>query len=144
MCFRIFIDFDHSTYSRSAPLLCVSIYLLTLITAPVVPQLPPVTGNEAELVLASDTNALMLTMQHPLLRLVIRDSFNILCVSLMFVNAFPNAPLAVRFVKDALLHSALNHTPCADNIYQQLLTNEEYIRKIVPLVSHMNTREYSC
>lgn len=143
MCFRIFINFDHSTYSRSAPLLCVSVYLLTSITAPVVPQPPPVTGNEVELVLTPDTNALMLTMQHPLLRLVIRDSFNILRVSLMFINAFPNAPLAVRFVKEALLHSALNHTPRTDNIYQQLMNNEEYMRKIVPLVSHMNAHEYS-
>jgi len=144
MCFRIFIDFDHSTYSRSALLLCISIYLLTLIIAPVVPQLPLVTENKAQLVLVPDTNALMLTMQHLLLCLVNWDSFNILCVLLMFVNAFPNAPLAVQFVKDTLLHSALNHTPCVANIYQQLLTNEEYICKIVPLVSCMNTCEYSC
>jgi len=144
MCFCIFIDFDHSTYSRSAPLLCISIYLLTLITAPVVPQPPPVTENEVQLVLVPDTNALMLTMQHLLLCLVIWDLFNILRILLMFVNAFPNTPLAVQFVKDILLHSALNHTPRAANIYQQLLTNEEYIHKIVPLVSHMNTCEYSC
>ena len=124
-------------------LLCVSVYLLTSITAPVVPQLPPVTGNEVELVLTPDTNTLMLMMQHPLLHLVIWDLFNILHVLLMFINAFPNAPLAVQFVKEALLHSALNYAPCTDNIYQQLMNNKEYMCKIVPLVSHMNAHEYS-
>jgi len=39
--------------------------------APVVPQLSPATGNEVDLVLTLDTNGLMLTMQCPLVCLVI-------------------------------------------------------------------------
>jgi len=84
----------------------VSVYLLTLIAAPIGLQPPPVTGNQAGLVLSLDTNGgIMLTTQQPLVRMVIQDSFDILCASLVFINAFPNAPLAVQFVKDALLSS---------------------------------------
>jgi len=98
---------------------------------------PPVTGNQAGLVLSLDTNGgIMLTTQRPLVRMVIQDSFDILHASLVFINVFPNAPLAVQFVKDALLSSALNHTPGADAIYHQLMHDEEYTRKIIPLVSH--------
>jgi len=115
----------------------VSVYLLTLIAAPIGLQPPPVTGNQAGLVLSPDTNGgIMLTMQRPLVHMVIWDSFDILRASLVFINAFPNAPLAVQFVKDALLNSALNHTPGADAIYHQLMHDKEYTRKIIPLVSH--------
>ena len=99
--------------------------------------------NDTDLVLALDTNALMLTMQRPLVHLVIRDSFDILCASLMFTNAFPNAPLAIQFVKDALLNSALRHAPHADNIYERLMLDEEYTHKIVSLVSYMNCHDHS-
>ena len=122
----------------------VSVYLLTLITAPVVLQLPPVTVNQAELVLSPDTNGLMLTMQHPLVRLVIWDSFDILCALLIFINVFPNAPLAIRFVKEALLNSALRHTPGANNIYQQLMHDKKYTHKIILLVSHTNAHDCFC
>ena len=122
----------------------VSVYLLTLITAPVVLQLPPVTVNQAELVLSPDTNGLMLTMQRPLVCLVIWNSFDILCALLIFINMFPNAPLAVHFVKEALLNSALRHTPGANDIYQQLMHDKEYTYKIIPLVSHTNAHDCFC
>jgi len=115
----------------------VSVYLLTLIAAPVGLQLPPVIGNQAGLVLSPDTNGgIMLTTQQPLVHMVIWDSFDILHASLIFINMFPNAPLAVQFVKDALLNSALNHMPGADAIYHQLMHDKEYTHKIIPLVSH--------
>jgi len=115
----------------------MSVYLLTLIAAPIGLQLPPVTGNQVGLVLSLDTNGgIMLTTQQPLVCMVIQDLFDILCASLVFINVFPNAPLAVQFVKDALLSSALNHMPGADAIYHQLMHDEEYTCKIIPLVSH--------
>jgi len=107
--------------------------------APVVPQLSPAIGNEVDLVLTLDTNGLMLTMQCPLVCLVIWNLFDILCILLTFINTFPNAPLAIRFVKDTLLYSALNYIPCIDSIYQHLLDDGKYMCKIVPLVSHMST-----
>ena len=73
---------------------------------------------EADLVFLPNSNKVMLTVQHPLVRVVIQDSFDILRVSLMFSDAFPNCSVTMEFVKDALVRSALNHAPGARLIYQ--------------------------
>jgi hypothetical protein len=93
-------------------------------------------------VFAPDSNRVMLTMQRPLVRVVIQDSFDILRISLLFTNAFPEGSVAVQFVKEALLTSALNHRPGAARIYQRLLHDEEYLSKIIPLVSDMNAHDH--
>lgn len=81
------------------------------------------------------SNKVMLTMQRPLVRVVIQGAFDMLHVSLLFTNAFPNPSLSVEFVKEALLRSALNHLPGAASMYQRLLRDEEYMSKLIPLVS---------
>jgi hypothetical protein len=94
--------------------------------------------SSTDLVLHPDSNRVMLTIQRPLVRVVIQDSFDILRTTLMFTDAFPEASLVTRFVKEALLTSALNHRPGAGRIYQRLLHDEEYFWKIAPLVSDTN------
>jgi len=125
----------------------VSICLLTLITAPnVFPELPIVNANDTDptdLVLSPDSNRVMLTMQRPLVRVVIQDSFDILRAELQFTDAFPNATLAAQFVRNALLRSALNHMPGAGRIYQRLLHDEDYVWRIIPLVSRKNICDHS-
>lgn len=77
-------------------------------------------------------------MQRPLVRLVIKDSFLILHASLLFTNAFPEAPVAHGFVREALFSSALNHAPGAAYMHHRLVHDEEYINRIIFLVSRMN------
>ena len=106
------------------------------------------TVNEADpsttdLVLTPDLKKVMLTMQHPLVHIVIQDSFEILRSSLLFIEAFPKGSLIVRLIKDALLTSAMNHRPGAGRIYQRLMHDEEYFLKILPLVSDINAHGYS-
>ena len=101
------------------------------------------TENEADLVIPPGLNKVMLTRQRPLVHAVIQDSFDHIRASIVFTNAFPNGSLAIEFAKDALVLSALSHAPGARDIYKRLLYDEEYISKIVPLVSHMNVHEYS-
>jgi hypothetical protein len=70
-------------------------------------------------------------LQWPLVHMVIQDSFDILCALLHFTNAFPKTSVA-------LLHSALKYMPGAGCIYQRLMHDEEYLWKIIPLVSHLS------
>ena len=100
------------------------------------PELTTVAGNDTDLVFPQDSNKVMLTLQRPLVHVVIQDSFEILRASLLFTNAFPNGSLTVQLVKDALVRSALKHMPGAGRISQRLQRDEEYLWKIVPLVSH--------
>ena len=122
----------------------MSVCLLTLITAPsAFPGPSAVTGDEVDLVFSVDSKKVMLTAQRSLVRVVIQDSFDIIRTSLMFTHAFPDGPLAIQFAKEALLRSALNHTPGAARIYQRLLKDKEYLWKIIPLVSQMDVNGHS-
>jgi hypothetical protein len=109
----------------------------------VFPKLSTVTENEADLVLPLGSNKVTLNAQHLLVHAVIQDSFDHLRASLMFTNTFPDGSLTIEFIKDALVLSALGHAPGARYIYQRLLYDEDYISKIIPLVSHINVHEYS-
>ncbi len=121
--------------------------LLTLLTVCNVPDQLKVIEKEAEaetdLVFLPGSNKVMLTLQRPLVRIVIQDSFDILRASLMFTNAFPDCSLTIEFVKDALVRSALNHAPGARYIYQRLLYKDDYISKLITLVSRMNIHDCS-
>ena len=117
----------------------VCLCILTLITAPnAFPALTPQAVLDIELVLSPDSGRLSLRMQRPLVRLVIKDSFLILHASLLFTNAFPEAPVAHGFVREALFSSALNHAPGAAYMHHRLVHDEEYINRIIFLVSRMN------
>ena len=85
----------------------------------------------------------MLGRQHRLVHIVIQDSFDILHVSLLFTNAFPEGSLISQFVKEALLYLALKHTPSTARIYQRLLNDQEYMSKIMPLVSELDVHDHS-
>ncbi len=85
----------------------------------------------------------MLNLQHDLVQVVIHESFEILHASLLFENAFPEGPMTIKLIKDALIRAAQNHTPGALCIYQRLQYNTEYLRKIMPLVSVMNIHDDS-
>jgi hypothetical protein len=102
------------------------------------PELDTVMVHETDLVYSPGSSRLALTRQHPLVRIVIQDAFDILHCSLLSINAFPDGDLTVRFIRDVLLRSARSHRPGALPIHQRLLEDTVYFRKIVPLVSPMN------
>jgi hypothetical protein len=98
---------------------------------------------EADLVFLPNSNKVMLTLQHALVRVVVQDSFDILRASLMFSNAFPDPSVTLEFAKDALVCSALSHAPGARYIYQRLLYKDDYMSKLITLVSRINIYDYS-
>ena len=99
--------------------------------------------NEMDLVFAPGSTKVMLNLQHNLVQTVIHESFEILHASLLFDHAFPEGPLIIKLVKDALIRAAQNHTPGALCIYQRLQYDAEYLRRIMPLVSIMNVHDDS-
>ena len=101
------------------------------------------TVNEMDLVFAPGSTKVMLGLQHDLVQIVIQDSFEILHSSLLFTHAFPEGPLIIQLVKDALIRATQNHTPGALTIYQQLQYDAEYLKKIMPLVSIINVHDNS-
>jgi len=115
----------------------VSVCLLTLITA----ELDVV--NKADLVFAMGSLKIKLMLQRPLVWVVIQDSFDILYSLLQSTNAFPNGAVTIQLVRNALLRSALRHTPGALTIHQRLLYNLEYFHKILPLVSIIDAHDQS-
>ena len=97
-----------------------------------------VTVNEADLVYAPGSSRLALNKQHPLVQIILQDSFDILRCSLLSITAFPDGDLTIRFIRDALLRSAKHHNPGARTIHQRLLEDPVYFRRIARLVSLMN------
>ena len=91
------------------PLICVSGFLLTLITTgDTDSKLLEVRGDGSDLVFTPGSTKMMLNLQNPLVQVIIWGSFGLLCISIVFTDAFPNAPLASLPVKEALLCSAQN------------------------------------
>ena len=76
------------------------------------------TNNVADLVFAPNSTKVMLTLQRPLMRLVIHESFENLRLSLLVSNAFPDYHLALCFVKEALITAANTYRPGSEVIYQ--------------------------
>lgn len=96
-------------------------------------ELPMVTGDVSDLVFSPGTRRIKLTMQHPLVQLVIRTSFENLYSLLVSINAFPDGAISVRFVKEALLRAALKYTPGTASIHRRLMNEHDYFCTILPL-----------
>ena len=117
-------------------------FLLTLITAgDTDSKLLEVKGDGSDLVFAPGSTKVMLTLQNPLVQAVIRGSFDRLRISIVFTDAFLNAPLASLFVKEALLRSAQNR-PGGGCVYERIQHDTLYFCKILPLVSVVKVHKY--
>ena len=95
-----------------------------------------VSSDSPDLVFAMDSSKVMLTLQRPLMRLIIQESFENIRVSLLFKHAFPTGRLTIRYTKEALLSTAYTYRPGSEHIFQKLLHDDDYMSKLIPLVSH--------
>jgi hypothetical protein len=96
------------------------------------PALWPV---ETDLVFVSGTTRMLLTIQRPLMRSVIQDTFERIRVNLLFNNAFPDAAVALSMTRASLIVAAESHVR-ASGIHRRLLNDEEYMTNMIRLVSH--------
>lgn len=117
----------------------LGVYLLILITAK--PHM--VTADWTDLVFSPDGKTIKLTAQRRLVRLVIKESFEILHSLLLSTHAYPDGAMAIAFVRDALLRAVLTFSPGAAPMYKRIENDREYFCAILPLVSLTNVHNHS-
>jgi hypothetical protein len=121
------------------PPINLGVYLLILITAE--PHM--VTADWTDLIFSPDGKTIKLTAQCHLVRLVIKESFEILHSLLLSTNAYPDGTIAIAFVRDALLRAILTFSPGAAPMYKRIENDREYFCTILPLVSLTNIHDHS-
>ena len=67
--------------------------------------------SDTKVVLFPGTNKFMLTIQSPLICLIFQDTFEHLCVSLLFIHAFPEPALTCSMISEALGVAIQSHLP---------------------------------
>ena len=90
---------------------------------------------DTELIYVPGMNKLMLTMQSPVMQMVIHDAFQHILASLLLNCAFPDALVIPSVVRDALIVGAWSNVPRALNIHSRLLADGEYVAEMSHLVS---------
>jgi hypothetical protein len=98
-------------------------------------QSPSLWPADTEIKFIPGTDRVRLTMQGAPLRKVIQDAFENVRASILFEHAFPDVVLALSFIRDALITAAGHGGPTTISIYSRLMSDNEYLLKIVPLVS---------
>jgi hypothetical protein len=64
---------------------------------------------ETDLLFFPGITKALLTLQKPLMHLVIQDSFEQVCKALLFTDAFPDTFVALEFTQESLLAAANCH-----------------------------------
>ena len=100
---------------------------------------PSVWPADTDLKAVKDSKRLMLTVQTDFVRTVIQNSFEGVRASLLFEHAFPDTILSHTFIRDALITAAANYGSSATMMHARLISDREYIAKIVPLVRIVNS-----
>jgi hypothetical protein len=92
---------------------------------------------DTELIVSLGTNKVMLTIQHPLICMILHNTFENLRVSLLFKHAFPDAILIPTFISSALIAATKVHRVRVLNIYKHLSCDESYLVQMACLVSNV-------
>jgi hypothetical protein len=95
----------------------------------------PLWPKETELVFLPGANHPTLSAQLPHMRLVIQDAMENLRASIIFRHAFPDPRTTFSFVSEALLAAAAAHQPHSFYIQKRLVTDQDYLSKMIHLVS---------
>ena len=99
--------------------------------------IPPSWPLETDLHIIPGTNRIALTGQQPTVRMVIGEAIENVWVSLLFVDAFPDAARTHEFIRDGLLTAAARQGPAAAAILKRLREDDAYLSTISPLVSNI-------
>lgn len=102
--------------------------------APKQPQ--SVWPTETDILYSPGTRRMMLTVQRPVMRMVIQDAFEQVKKSMMLTDAFPNTFIALEFTRDGLFESAEAHDEATD-IYNRLLCDAAYMNQMTRLVRYL-------
>jgi hypothetical protein len=106
----------------------------------VAPKWSPSWPADTHLTFNPGSNKVMLTIQIPLIRTIIQDSFEDLRATLLFENAFPDPNLTILFLRKTLIGAARSRLPDTVNVYNRLLLDDEYRDKLSRLVSDLTLK----
>jgi hypothetical protein len=84
------------------------------------------------------SNRITLRGQRPLLRVVLQDAMENVRADLMFTHSFPVSAVGIATIRMSLLTAASQYRGAA-SIYRRLLSDEEYMTTLTPLVSFSTT-----
>jgi hypothetical protein len=96
---------------------------------------PHVWPIDTDLIFLSGSNKVMITIQRPLIRVIIQDAIERTRATMMFSNAFPNVFDVLEFISEALVEAAEDNKKAKD-IHNRLRCDHEYIINMSRLVSY--------
>ncbi|KAH9016184.1 hypothetical protein EDB85DRAFT_1898293 [Lactarius pseudohatsudake] len=88
---------------------------------------------DTELLFAKGSSKLMLTLQYPLVRLVLQDAIDYMRAHLVLTNAFPDPGAALGFAHDSLMTAVEGHQPDSRILVQRFRHDVEYFAQLIPL-----------
>lgn len=94
----------------------------------------PTWPTDTDIIFLPGSNKVMLTVQRPLMRVVIQDAIERTRANLMFANAFPDVFDTLEYIRDALATAAEGNERAVD-IYRRLQGDHEYNTHMSRLVS---------
>lgn len=105
------------------------------VDTPGTPMNNTVWPSDTDLKFTPGTNKVSLTLQRPLIRVIVQDAFENFRAALLFDNAFPDAGASPGLILAALVAAAESRGPRATHIHKRLLCDVDYVASLSRLVS---------
>lgn len=83
-----------------------------------------------------------LCLQQPAIRVLLQDAIDIVRVSLMFTDAFPNANATLELVQDSVTTAAKRYRPGTSPIYERLKSDYVYKSQMATVVRTIFSNNY--
>jgi len=90
--------------------------------------------SETDLVFPHSSTRLSLSLQSPLICLVVQDAINHVQASLLLDHAFPEGLKKVKLIRGCLLAAAVKHRPSSSTVHARLLGDSDYASLMVCMV----------
>ncbi|KAH9160993.1 hypothetical protein EDB89DRAFT_2081025 [Lactarius sanguifluus] len=88
---------------------------------------------DTDLLFATGSSKIKLTLQHPLVRLVLQDAIDHMRAHLVLINAFPDPGAALAFARDSLMTAVEDRQPDTKILCQRFQDDIEYFTRVIPV-----------
>jgi len=90
--------------------------------------------SKTDLVFPHGSTRLSLSLQSPLIHLVVQDAINHVQASLLLDHTFPEGLKKVKLICGCLLAAAVKHRPSSSTVHAQLLGDSDYASLMIRMV----------
>lgn len=119
----------HAPVVGQAPVVA---HAAVVVHAPVVT--PPTWPTETDIIFLPGSNKVLLTVQRPIMRLVIQEAMEWTRANIMCGNAFPDVIDTLEYIRDALSAAAEENVQAGD-IHRRIVADHAYFINMSRLVS---------